>query len=247
MKKILSFVLVFTLLFSLLLGFATAAEEAPELKISYANLEFASSIHIWFAVDYSDFENYDGIKLKVTNNTTGEVTTLSPKPAISTPEGCIGFKYTKLKYKNMGDELTLQAYKDGEPNGEAKTYSTLEYALKAQSRGDDKLTELMQSMLLLGKNAQKAFNHTGAYDLAKSYSLVALSGGATVNGKSKLLVPTASELTATLASADESYVWYNGIGEELGSGASLLFTADSPYLSLSCSPANEENTEGTEE
>ena len=247
MKKTLSLLLVFAMLFSLGLAIYPAAEESPELEIAYANIELASSIHLWFAVDYSAFESYDGVKLKVTNNVTGEVTTLSPVPGISTPEGCIAFKYAKLKYKNMGDELTLQAYKDGEASGESKTYSTLEYALKAQSRKDGKLTELMQSMLLLGKNAQKTFKHTGTYDLSKSYSLVALSGGATVNGKTKLIVPIDSELTATLDGADEGYAWYNASSEELGRGASLIFTADATYVALSCSPASEEKAEGAEE
>ena len=40
MKKIFSFALVFAMLFSLVLGVAPVAEEASELKISYANLEF---------------------------------------------------------------------------------------------------------------------------------------------------------------------------------------------------------------
>ncbi|MBR2965827.1 MAG: hypothetical protein IKC34_04690 [Clostridia bacterium] len=239
MKKTLSLVLIFAMLFSLGLAIAPAAEEAPELKISYANLEFASSIHLWFAVDYSAFDSYDGVKLKVTNNVTGEVTTLSPVPSISSPEGCIAFKYTKLKYKNMGDELTLQAYKDGEASGAAKTYSTLEYALRAQGRNDDKLTELMLSMLALGKNAQKAFKHTGTYDLSKSLSLVALGSGATVNGKTKVIVPLGSELSATMAEADDAYVWYNGNNEDLGRGASLSFVADAPYIKISCSPSSD--------
>lgn len=239
MKKILSLVLTFAMLCSLALSISPSAEESDELVIAYANLEFASSIHLWFAVDYSAFGSYEGVKLKVTNTVTGEVTTLSPNLNISTPEGCIGFKYTKLKYKNMGDELTLQAYKDGEVSGAAKTYSTLEYALKAQGQNDDKLTELMQSMLTLGKNAQIAFKHSGTYDLSKSYSLVALNGGATVNGKRKTIVPLDSSLTAAMDGADDSYVWYNGDNEEFGTGASVTFTANAPYLALFC--AQKEN------
>lgn len=241
MKKSLSLVLVLVLLFSAFLGAVSFAEDGAELVISYANLEFANSVHIWFAVDYSAFDSYEGIKLKVTNNATGEVTTLSPSLNISTPEGCIGFKYTKLFFKNMGDELTLQAYKDGEPSGKAKTYSTLEYALRAEAQNDERLTALMHSMLPLGKNAQIAFNHTGTYDLSKSYSLVNLDGGAVVNGKEKVIVPIGSELTATKAGADGSYVWLNADGEELGRGASLVFTADAPYLTVSCAPASTEN------
>lgn len=227
------------MLFSLVLSVSPSAEGGEELVISHANLEFASSIYLWFAVDYSAFESYEGITLKVTNNKTGEKTTLSPISSIAAPDGCVAFKYTKLKFKNMGDELTLQAYKDGEASGAAKTYSTLEYALRAQGQNDDKLSELMLSMLALGKNAQKAFKHTGTYDLSKSHSLVALSGGATVNGKTKSIVPLGSELSAAMAEADDAYVWYNGNNEELGHGASLSFVADAPYIKLSCSPSSD--------
>lgn len=243
MKKTLSLILVLAALLSLPLGAVSFADEGAELEIAYANLEFASSVHLWFAVDYSAFESYEGIKLKVTNNATGEVTTLSPNLNISTPEGCIGFKYTKLKFKNMGDELTLQAYKDGEPSGKAKTYSILEYTLKAHSQNDDKLVQLMQSMITVGKNAQIAFKHAGTYDLSKSYSLVNLDGGAVVSGKEKVILPLGTSLTAIKEGADEGYAWYNGNAEEIGTGASLSFTADAPYYTLSCAPKSTESQE----
>ena len=151
MKRTLSLVLVLAMVLSAMLGVVSFAEEAEEptatLEVTQANLEFSNSVYLYIAVDYSAIGSADGITLKITNNKTGKSTVLAPNSKITAPTGCVAFKYIDLGSKNMGDELTLQALKDGKASGAAKTYSVLEYALKAQGKGDAKLTKLMDAML----------------------------------------------------------------------------------------------------
>ena len=167
--------------FSLMLGVVSfAGDESGELEISQARLEFADCVYLLIAVDYTAVGSADGITLNITNN--GVTSTLTPDPKIAAPNGCVAFRYIDLGAKNMGDELTLQALKDGEPNGESKTYSILEYALKATSGGDEKLINLVNAMIRYGAKAQAAWNYEGDYDLTKEYGLVVV-GGATKETK----------------------------------------------------------------
>ena len=201
MKKTLSMVLLLAMLVSAMLGVVSFAEESTEaeLRVSQANLEFGNAVYLYIAVDYSAVGSANGITLKITNNKTGTSVVLSPDSKIAAPTSTsVAFKYTNLGAKNMGDELTLQALKDGEPSGDAKVYSVLEYALKAQSQGNDKLTALMEAMLQYGADAQAAWNHEGTYDLSKSWSMI-LSPNATV---AKSILERGK--TATLVSKDPS-------------------------------------------
>ena len=135
MKKILSLILALAMLFSLMLMIVPHAEEAAaatgELEVSQAKLIFGDCVYLLIAVDYSAVGSAEGITLKITNNKTGDVSTIAPDASIDAPANCVAFKYIDLGAKNMGDELTLQALKDGVASGEPKTYSILEYALVA--------------------------------------------------------------------------------------------------------------------
>ena len=191
--------------FSLMLGTCVYAAESaeadkPALDIAYANLEFGNKVYLYIAVDYSDFDSAEGITLKITNNKTGTSATYIPNQQIIAPKDCVAFRCTMLGPRNMGDELTLQAYKDGVANGEAKTYSILEYALRAETYGDQKLTDLMKGMIKLGADYQKAYKHEGTYDLAKSWGLV-LAPNSTLK---KAIVEAGSVLTLISAEAGKS-------------------------------------------
>ena len=174
-------VLVLAMIFSAMLGVMSFAEaEAPEapkeLVVSAANLEFNTAVYLYIAVDYSQFGSAAGVSLKITNNKTGEVVVLNPSTDITAPANCVAFKYDTIGAKNMGDELTLQALKDGEACGKSKVYSILEYALKAQGQGDEKLSNLMVAMLAYGANAQKVMKHEGSYDLSKTWGFISVVG-----------------------------------------------------------------------
>ena len=210
MKKIISLTLLMAMLLSALVGITSYASEAsdePALEVAYANIELANAVYIYFAVDYSDFGSKDGIKLKVTNTVSGVTTTLSPKSNIAAPEGCVAFRYASIGTTNMGDELIVQAYRNGEASGEAKTYSILEYALKAHESGEKKLVDLVESMIRYGASQQKLANHYGTYDLKESWSLVVVSG-ATVR---KTIVKTGSELTLTPADQSKAILYTSAL------------------------------------
>ena len=182
---------------------SSAADAAPTLEITHAKLEFGNAPYLYFAVNYSDFDSYEGVQLKVTNTKTNATFIYDPREDVEAPEGCVAFKYTAINWQSMGDELKVQAMKDGQNCGEAKTYSVLEYALKAQSLGDELLAELLVAMLKYGANMQKVMDHPGTYDLFKTYSLVEVEGG-TVNQKSKMIVERGTKVSATFASGATS-------------------------------------------
>ena len=223
MKKILSLILVLAMVFSLMLMIVPHAEETAaatgELSISKANLTFADCVYLLIAVDYTAVGSADGITLKITNNNTGAVAVISPDSSIEAPEGCVAFKYMDLGAKDMGDELSLQALKDDVASGEPKTYSILEYALKAENEGNQDLTNLVTAMINYGAKAQIAQNYTGTYDLSKDHSLVKLVGATFADGSTKKIMNADSaDLSATGAGATSTTCWYNTEHDNLGVG-----------------------------
>ena len=215
MKKTTSLALVFAMLFSALVGivsFAGEEDSKPELKVAYANIELANAVYLYIAVDYSDFGSKDGVKLKVTNNVSGVTTTLSPSSKIAAPAGCVAFRYANIGLTNMGDELTIQAYKDGVASGEAKTYSLLEYALKIHENGSELLVELVEGMIKVGASQQKLSGNYGTYNLGKKWALVVASG-ATVR---KAIVERGSELALTPKDSDRTALYTSALGRLTG-------------------------------
>ena len=227
MKRTTSLVLVLAMLFTAMLGVISFADAETEtttaLEVSHANLEFGNAVYLYIAVNYSQVGSASGVTLKITNNKTGAETILSPNTSITAPSNCVAFKYDDLGARNMGDELTLQALKDGKPSGESKTYSILEYALVAQGQGDAKLSALMVAMLAYGANAQKVYKHTGTYDLSKEYSLTKLAAGAYFeDGSTKVIMGEGSApKTATIAGATDNTAWYNTNLDNLGVGKTI--------------------------
>ena len=212
MKKSIALILSLVFVFSAMIGVIPAtAEGEATLEITYAKLELGNAPYLYFAVNYSDFGSYEGIQLKVTNKKTNNTHIYEPIPDVEAPEGCVAFKYTAINWQQMGDELSVQAMKDGKHCGEAETYSVLEYALKAQSLGDAALSELMVAMLDYGANMQNVMKHAGTYDLFKTYSLVEVQGGK-INKASKIIVERGTKVSASFSS-----------------GASSSLTASAPY------------------
>ena len=199
MKKSIALILSLVFVFSAMIGVIPAtAEGDATLEITHAKLELGNAPYLYFAVNYSDFGSYEGIQLKVTNKKTNNTHIYEPIPDVEAPEGCVAFKYTAINWQEMGDELSVQAMKDGKNCGEAKTYSVLEYALKAQSLGDAALSELMVAMLNYGANMQNVMKHAGTYDLFKTYSLVEVQGGK-INKASKIIVERGAKVTASFS------------------------------------------------
>ena len=199
MKKSIALILSLVFVFSAMIGVIPAtAEGEATLEITHAKLELGNAPYLYFAVNYSDFGSYEGIQLKVTNKKTNNTHIYEPLTDVEAPEGCIAFKYLAINWQEMGDELSVQAMKDGKNCGEAKTYSVLEYALKAQSLGDAALSELMVAMLNYGANMQNVMKHAGTYDLFKTYSLVEVQGGK-INKESKIIVERGTKVTASFS------------------------------------------------
>ena len=226
--------------FSLALGVISfAEEESGELKVSQAKLVFADCVYLLIAVDYTEVGSADDITLKITNNNTGAVTVLAPDSSIDAPEGCVAFKYTDLGAKNMGDELSLQAFKGEKASGAAKTYSILEYALRAENEADAKLYALVESMIAYGASAQAAWGYEGTYDLSVDYSLVRLLGGAKfADGSTKAIMKEGDTLTATKTDAAATDVWYNSRVQQRGTGSSIEVTyhKDNETLFVTAAP-----------
>ena len=197
MKRTLSLIIVLAMAFSLMLGVIPSAEEAAgELDISEARVEFGDVVYLFIAVDYTA-SDAEGITLQITNNKTGAQTILEPDASIEVREGRVAFKYTDLGAKNIGDELTLQALKNGVASGDSVNYSVLEYAIKAQDFGDANLTNLVNAMVAYGAAAQEAYEHEGSYDLTKNYGLVVVSGSA--EGKAIAEVGSTATFTPDVA------------------------------------------------
>ena len=191
MKKILSITLVLAMLFSALLGVTSfAADEEPaKLDIKSANIEFASTVYLLIAVDYTgvyadEAAALAGVKLTVNG------TELTPDAALtadeSTPDNTVAFKYTKLSAQEMGDELEIKAFKGNEEQ-DSLWYSVLEYTICAKSLYSDDalLMAVIDAMLNFGAEAQKVFLAEGEtvatkydFDLAKEHG-IAIVGGAT--------------------------------------------------------------------
>ena len=204
MKKSIALILSLIFVFSAMIGVIPAtAEGEATLEITHAKLELGNAPYLYFAVNYSDFDSAEGIQLKVTNKKTNNTHIYEPLTDVDAPEGCVAFKYTAINWQEMGDELSVQAMKDGKNCGEAETYSVLEYALKAQSLGDAALSELMVAMLNYGANMQKVMKHSGSYDLFKTYSLVEVQGGK-INKASKIIVERGAKVSASFSSGATS-------------------------------------------
>ena len=210
MKKSIALILSLIFVFSAMIGVIPAtAEGEATLKITHANLKFGNAPYLYFAVNYSDFESAEGIQLKITNTVTNVTHIYDPisadeATAMKAPENCVVFNYTALSLHQMGDELKVQAMKDGQNCGEAKIYSVLEYALKAQSL-DSERADYYVAMLNWGANMQNTNNHSGTYDLFKTYSLVEADGGK-INKESKIIVERGAKVTASFSGGATSSV-----------------------------------------
>ncbi len=205
MKRTVSLVLVLAMLCTALLGvtsFAEATEtEAPKLVISQANLQFADTVYLLIAVDYTAvYSTLDEAKAAVTLNVkntadeTSEIVNLKPDSSVVLA-GHVCFTYKDLGAKNMGDELELTAI-NGTNDSVSKTFSVLEYALKAKGFSDS-LDAVCEAMIAYGEAAQTAWGwkENATYDLAKNWGIV-LFGGATT---SKYIATVDSTITAPAA------------------------------------------------
>ena len=206
MKRILAFALIFTVLFTAMLGIMPSADttEPAKLDIAQANVQFGSTVYLLVAVDYAAAGLSSGADVKVdVTNKAGETTTLTPDSTIfdSLKKGeqdkvpvntYVLFKYAELSAKEMGDVLTIKAYVEGKDAlTDSIKYSILEYAVKekATNSGTARATAV-EKMISFGAAAQVAFEYEGDYELTdgeyiegKGYKLIdygmVIVGGAT--------------------------------------------------------------------
>ena len=184
-----------------MLGVIPTAEEAAapagSIEITQANVEFGSTVYLLVAVDYTDaYASLDEAKANITISIDGKV--LTPDESVEAPEGTVGFKYTDLGAKNMGDVLEIKAY-NGETEADSITYSILEYSIKAKATNsdDEYLMEVVDAMIEFGAAAQAAFEYAGDYDLSGEYSLIVANGAEVKKqivavGESVTLTPSAA-------------------------------------------------------
>ena len=110
MKRTLSLILTLALVLGAMLAIIPTAEEAAapagSIEISQANVQFGNSVYLLIAVDYTDaYATAEEAKANVTISVDGK--TLTPDESVEAPEGTVGFKYTDLGAKNMGDVSPL--------------------------------------------------------------------------------------------------------------------------------------------
>ena len=192
MKKIISLILALSLVFSAMLGVVSfaaedsGATEAPELKISHATLQFASTVYLLIAVNYGTADP-DGVTVQITNK-AGATTTLTRDTSVESTEGfhdgCVGFKYTKLSAQEFGDDLEIKALYNGKEQ-DSLDFSVLEYIIRAKSYGDTEtpFDKVLSALQTLGAKAQVAFKRTGDWDYLLAdgddnieYGLIILNG-----------------------------------------------------------------------
>jgi len=179
------------MIISAMLGFTSSAaepEESPTLSVSHANLQFGSTVYLLIAVDYSAaYSDVATAMDKITVSVDGEELAADEEVMKSEefPDGCVGFKYTSLGAKNLGDELEIKVYADGKEHN-TTIYSVLEYAIQARSMhcDDTYLMDVIDKLLAFGATAQAAFEYTGDHPLADeegnpiNYGLIMVSGAA---------------------------------------------------------------------
>ena len=236
MKRILSLILVLSMIFTAMLGvISTSAEEETNtaaLSVSAANLMLDGNVYLLVAVDYSAFGFDSDITLKVTNKATGAVEIFERDTEVEKTEGfpdeSVGFRINSIGARNIADVLSLQPMWCGAESGEAKTYSILEYAVSAKNVDSPALATFVSAIVKFGAEAQLAFGHLSdpkvdaeyVYPLKDEsgniydYSLVSLRGDAKfANGSSKELLKAGESAVAT-ASSDKS-CWINSAAQRV--------------------------------
>lgn len=223
---------------------AAETEESGKLVISQANLQFKSTVYLLIAVDYSAvYSDIETAKEKVTVIVDGSELTADEEVMATEnfPANCVGFKYTKLGAKNMGDELEIKAFADGEEHS-STVYSVLEYTLQAKNTypDDTYLMDVVDKLLAFGAAAQTAFLSEGKeiadeydYDLTKAHSLAKLVDSVNPkNGTSKVILEEgrAMPVQATDEAAKESgFYWYNDRIDFRGQSDKDSLTAELAY------------------
>ena len=242
MKKTLSLILALTFVLVAMLGIIPTAEEAAapagSIEISQANVQFGNSVYLLIAVDYTDaYATAEEAKANITISVDGKI--LTPDDSVEAPEGTVGFKYTDLGAKNMGDVLEIKAY-NGDVCQDTTTYSILEYAIKtkATKANETYLMEVVDAMIEFGASAQAAFEYAGDYDLTGEYSLIVANGAEVKKqivavGESVTLTPSAAvgadaylcnaefDIISSTFEAEAGYQRYYYLASDRATGLSL--------------------------
>ena len=209
MKRKIAFLLALTMCILSLVALcpmAASAEETEDLKITHANMQFTNTVYLFIAVDYGK-GGPDGVTVKITDK-AGNATTLTRDVSVEEtagfPAGSIGFKYTDLGAKNLGDEMTIEAYR-GDTLCDSTTYSILEYIVTSAHRNSTNadLLAVLRALQNFGAEAQKAYLPEGeTLESAYDYPLADNEGNLLDYG---LLVISGAEDRKVIKKVGETY------------------------------------------
>ncbi len=245
-KKILIMSLILAAVVSVFAIGAIAAEDEPTLKIEAANLEFADSVYVLYAVSHEGIDAEDVKMLFFTESQTEYIPKNAAYYANYTADGvtvldkenCLVFKNTALRTKNMADDIYAVAYAnvDGEEFYSAPVkYSILQYAYNKLGKTgtaseSETLKDMLIDMLAYGASAQRHFDYHTDRPADGDFYQVTVEGGVLADGFTKGLY-LAGETVAISAPAEKDgqafLKWINSAGETVvnTANAEIIVTA----------------------
>ncbi len=245
-KKLLFLSLILAAVLSIFAIGAFAETDEPTLKIEAANLEFADSVYLVYAVSHEgvDAENVkmlfftepqsgkDGYTLETADyyaNLWQEGVTVLGK------ENCTLFKNATLRAKNMADTVYARAYAevDGEAYySEPVKYSILQYAYNKLGKTgtaseNEALKTMLEEMLEYGAAAQMYAGYRTDRRADADFCEIKVDGGTLADGFAKGLYLPGESVTLVAPEKLDGKVfraWQNLAGESVADTATAEIT-----------------------
>ncbi len=242
-KKFLFLALALAALISAFAIGAIAAEEEPILKIEAANLEFADSVYLWYAVSHEGIDAND-IRILFFTEPQSEYTAdnadyyascYTDGEAVAGKADCAIFRNTALRAKNMADDIYAVAYAvaDGEEYYSAPVkYSILQYAYnklgKTGTASDNEaLKDALAAMLEYGAAVQLYTDYKSDRLANADFYQVKADGGTLSDGFSKGLYLAGQSISLSAPAEKDGkafYAWQNSAGEAVALTAEATVT-----------------------
>lgn len=243
-KRVLVFLTVLMLIVCSLSTFiitSGATSTTPDLSIDYCNLSFRDSVCIKYAVKSS----VSDVKLLVWTEPQTEYTYGTQDYEITAfyTENIEGssymiFDFTSLVAKQMADVVYTCAYAEVDGVGyysEVNKYSILQYAYNklgktAEASSDEKLKEMLVSMLEYGACAQKYLNYKTDRLANADWYQVKIEGGVLDDGVTHGLYLMGDKVTITAPETNEEGAtfayWADSKGNKAGTTAEFELTVE---------------------
>ncbi len=250
MKKNLLFLgLVLTMMLSVFAIGAFAEAEEPVLKIEAANLEFADSVYLVYAVSH---EGIDAENVKMLFFTEPQSSkdgyTLEAADYYANPwqegvtvldaENCTLFKNTTLRAKNMADTVYARAY--AEVDGKAYysdpvKYSILQYAYNklgktATASENEALKVMLEEMLEYGAAAQTYMGYKTDRLADSDFYQISVEGGTLADGFAKGLYLEGEKISISALDEKDGLIfsaWINSSSEKVANPTTAEITVSS--------------------